>query len=128
MLFAIVGLFGAVMGTIYGFVTDWAEHVGTVGLFLAAALGFMIAFYLFMTSRRLPLGADDNPFGEIAEHEGEYGVFAPYSWWPLWLGLTAAITFMGLAVGWWLFAVGAFFAVFALVGWVFESYKGQHAH
>ena len=126
-LFAIVGAFGALMGTIYGSVTDWKEPVGPVGLFLAAGLGAMVSFYLWMTSRRLPPASDDDPFGEIADHEGNYGQFAPYSWWPLWLALTAAITVMGLAVGWWLFAVGAFLTIFTPVGWVFESYKGPHA-
>jgi hypothetical protein len=52
--------------------------------------------------------------------------FSPYSWWPLWLGLSAAICFLGLAVGWWVFAIGAFFAVPALIGWTFEYWKGAH--
>ena len=35
------------------------------------------------------------------------------------------ICFLGLAVGWWLFIIGAFFAIPALVGWTFEYWKGQ---
>ena len=35
--------------------------------------------------------------------------------------------FAGLAVGWWLFIIGAFFAVPSLVGWTFEYWKGEHA-
>ena len=58
---------------------------------------------------------------------GDYGAFAPYSWWPLWLGLAAALIFMGIAVGWWIVAIGVFMGVFALIGWTFESYKGQNA-
>ena len=106
LFFALIAVFGAVMGPIYGFVTDWNEPVGVVGLLLAAALGAMVAFY---------------------EIEGDYGAFAPYSWWPLWLGLAAALIFMGVAVGWWIVAIGVFMGVFALIGWTFESYKGQNA-
>ncbi|GAA1746760.1 cytochrome c oxidase subunit 4 [Nostocoides vanveenii] len=126
--FALIAVFGAVMGPIYGHFTHWQEPVGPVGLFLAAALGAMVAFYLWMTGKRIGYRPDDNPDGEIAEAEGDYGAFAPYSWWPLWLGLTSALVFMGIAVGWWIAFIGAFFGLFALVGWVFEFYKGQHAH
>ena len=63
---------------------------------------------------------------EQEEADPDYGFFSPYSWWPLWLGLSAAICFLGLAVGWWVFAIGAFFAVPALIGWTFEYWKGAH--
>lgn len=126
--FALIAVFGAVMAPIYGHFTHWQEPVGPVGLFLAAGLGAMVAFYFWMTGKRIGYRPDDNPDGEIAEAEGDYGAFAPYSWWPLWLGLTSALVFMGIAVGWWIAFIGAFFGLFALVGWVFEFYKGQHAH
>ncbi|GAA1783030.1 cytochrome c oxidase subunit 4 [Nostocoides veronense] len=126
-VFAVVGIFGLVVGPIYGIVTDWQEPVGPVGLLLAAGLGFMVAFYFWLTGKRIGYRPDDNLDGNIDEAAGEYGDFTPHSWWPLWLGLTSSIVFLGLAVGWWVFAIGAFFGVFALVGWVFERYKGQHA-
>ncbi|MCA0178863.1 MAG: cytochrome c oxidase subunit 4 [Actinobacteria bacterium] len=126
-VFALVGVFGLVMGPIYGIATDWQEPVGPVGLLLAAGLGFMVAFYFWLTGKRIGYRPDDNLDGNIDEAAGEYGDFTPHSWWPLWLGLTSSIVFLGLAVGWWVFAIGAFFGVFALVGWVFERYKGQHA-
>ena len=127
LVFGLVGVFGLVMAPIYGHFTHWEEPVGSVGLFLAAGLGFMVAFYFWLTGARIGYRPDDTPLGEIAEQEGEYGDFTPHSWWPLWLGLTSSIMFLGLAVGWWVFAIGAFFGVFALVGWVFERYKGQYA-
>lgn len=126
-VFAVVGIFGLVVGPIYGIVTDWQEPVGPVGLLLAAGLGFMVAFYFWLTGKRIGYRPDDNLDGNIDEAAGEYGDFTPHSWWPLWLGLTSSIVFLGLAVGWWVFAIGAFFGVFALVGWVFERYEGQHA-
>ncbi len=125
--FVVIAVFFAVVATIYGFWTGWAEPVGATALYLCFGLGLMISFYLYMTARKLPDRPEDNPLAEIADQEGEYGVFSPYSWWPLWLGLTAAVCFLGLAVGWWLFIIGASFGVFALVGWTFESYKGRNA-
>ena len=87
----------------------------------------MIAFYLWATGRRLPERPEDNPGGEIAEFEGEYGFFSPHSWWPLPLAAAAAVCFLGIAVGWWMFIIGAAFGVVA--GEVLEgpSDQGDHA-
>ena len=103
------------------------EFVGVIGLIMGGLLGFMIAFYLWRTRLKHAEDPSDNPVGDIDDISGDYGFFSPYSWWPLWLGLSAAICFLGLAVGWWVFAIGAFFAVPALVGWTFEYWKGEHA-
>lgn len=126
-LFLLLAVFFAPVGLAYGIFTEWREPVGPAGLFLSAGLGLMIAFYLRVTGRRLPERPEDNPGGEIDDLEGEYGFFSPHSWWPLALGGTAAVCFLGLAVGWWLFIIGAAFGVVALVGWTFEYFKGPHA-
>ena len=47
------------------------------------------------------------------------------SWWPLQLGVAALLTFLGLAVGWWIFLIGVLFAVVALLGWSFEYFRGD---
>ena len=117
----------APFGVIYGFFTHWQEPVGVAGLFLAAGLSALVGFYLWWTARKLDDRPEDDPAAPISAAEGEYGFFSPHSWWPLFLGLAAAICFAGLAVGWWLFIIGAFFAIPALVGWTFEYWKGQHA-
>ena len=44
------------------------------------------------------------------------------------IGVAAAITFAGLAVGFWLSGIGVALGVIGLVGWVFEFSRGQHAH
>ena len=59
---------------------------------------------------------------------GELGFFPPYSWWPLWGGLTLAMIVLGVVIGWWLAIIGAIFGVAALQGWIFEYYRGVHAH
>lgn len=126
-LFVILGVFFAGCGVAYGLLTEWEEPVGWVALLLSAGLGLMIAFFLWRAGADLPPRPDDDPDGEIAAQAGDYGEFSPYSWWPLWLALAGALIFLGVAVGFWVFFLGAVFGVYALVGWVFEYYKGEHA-
>jgi len=126
-IFTQIAAFFAVVAAIYAIVTKGGEPVGIFGLFLSGGLCAMIALYLGVTGSRLPERPEDNPNGEIEEQEGDYGFFAPHSWWPLALGATAALLFLGLAVGWWLFIIGAVFGVVALVGWTFEYFRGPHA-
>jgi hypothetical protein len=113
---------------VYGLITNWNEPVGVVAIGLTAGLGFLIGGYLFVTSRRIDPRPEDDPLGDIAQGAGELGEFAPYSWWPLALAGAAAVIFAGLAVGWWLFYIGAGLGALALVGWVYEYYVGEHAH
>lgn len=126
--FGLLGVFFAAVALLYGMWTDWVEPVGWVALFLSAGMGLMIAFFLWIAARKLPLRPDDDEDGEIEQAEGPYGAFAPYSWWPLWLALAAALIFLGVGVGMWIAAFGAILGVWALCGWVFEYYTGEHAH
>ncbi|PFG32909.1 cytochrome c oxidase subunit 4 [Sanguibacter antarcticus] len=112
---------------VYGFWSDW-EPAGSVTLLLTGLLVGMVGWYLAATARRMDERPEDDPFGEIEQGAGEQGVYAPWSWWPLAIAAGAAITFLGLAVGWWIFGIGAALSVIALVGWVFEFSRGQHAH
>ena len=121
-------LFFLPIGVVYGFVTQWQEPVGVVALFLTAGLALMIGFYLAVVARRIDARPEDDPVGEIDEGAGELGEFAPFSWWPAPLALGAALIFAGLAVGWWMTAIGVGLGTLALVGWVFEFYRGEHAH
>ncbi len=127
---ALIGVFAFSVAAWYGIWTTGTslgtEWVGVVGLIMGGLLGFMIAFYLWRTRIKLPLDPSDQSDGEIAQISGDYGFFSPYSWWPLWLALAAATCFLGLAVGWWVFIIGAVFAVPALIGWTFEYWKGAH--
>ena len=126
----LIGVFAFAVAAWYGIWTsstaNGVEFVGVIGLIMGGLLGFMIAFYLWRTRLKHAEDPSDNPVGDIDDISGDYGFFSPYSWWPLGLGLSAAICFLGLAVGWWVFAIGAFFAVPALIGWTFEYWKGAH--
>lgn len=122
------GVFAAAVAAIYGFWGDFSEPVGLTALILSALLGFMIAGYLNITRRKVEgVPPEDDPLGEISDIAGDYGFFSPHSWWPLWLAGSSAIIFLGLAIGWWLVALGAMFVIPALIGWVFEYWKGPHA-
>lgn len=127
-LFGAGTFFFAPIGIIYGFMTDWNEPLGPTGLLLTAGLSALIGGYLWVTSRRIDPRPEDDPLGEIAQGAGEVGVFAPYSWSPLWLGIGSALTFAGLAVGVWLLLIGFGVTALAVVLWVFEFYRGEHAH
>jgi hypothetical protein len=120
--------FFALVAVVYGFMTGWKELVGFPALLLTALLAGLIAFYLRYTARHVDPRPEDDSYAEIHQGAGEQGVFAPQSWWPFPLALGAAMSFMGLAVGFWLFYIGAAVSVLAVVGWVFEFYRGEHAH
>jgi len=132
-IFLIIGVFFLISSVAYGVWTyaaaqDGLEPVGTAALGLVALLGFMISGYLWATARRIDPRPEDDPYAEIEEGAGDQSAFAPWSWWPLVLGVAAGVTFLGLAVGWWVAGVGIVIGFIGLVGWVFEFSRGQHAH
>ena len=105
------------------------DPTGTTALALAVCLAFLSGFYLLFTGRRLPtIRPEDNPEGEIDEGVGELGFFSPHSWWPLFVGIAAAVAALGMAIGWWLFLIGALATLLAMIGFVFEYYRGNYAH
>lgn len=128
MLFVAGSAFFFPLALIYGWLTQWDEQVGVVGILLVGLLAALIASYLWVTSRRIDARPEDDVYGEIAEGAGEQGFFPPHSWWPLAVGGAIAISFLGMAVGPWVFIIGAGLSMLALVGWVFEYYRGAHAH
>ncbi|MFP3712534.1 cytochrome c oxidase subunit 4 [Puerhibacterium sp. TATVAM-FAB25] len=120
--------FFLLVGVIYGLLTEWQEPVGFLGIPLVGGLMAMVGAYLALTARRIDPRPEDDEAGDIEDGAGDQGVYAPWSWWPLMVGLAAATGFLGLAVGWWVVYIGFMIGVIALVGWVFEFSRGQHAH
>ncbi len=125
-LFVGCAAFFAVADVIYWYFSK--DPTGTTALALAVGLAFLSGFYILYTGRRLPRRPEDNPEGEISEGTGEIGFFSPHSWWPLFVGLAAALASIGAAVGWWLFLIGMLCVVLAAIGFVFEYYRGVYAH
>lgn len=107
---------------------DTFEPVGTVGIPLVGGLVGMIGAYFALLSKRIDIRPEDDPQAEIEHGAGDQGVFSPWSWWPLVLGGAAAISFLAMAVGWWLLFIGVALGAIGLVGWIFEFSRGQHAH
>jgi hypothetical protein len=104
------------------------DPTGTTALALAVALAFLTGFYVRFTGRRLPLRPEDNQRGDIEQGTGEVGFFSPHSWWPLFMGMSAALTAVGVAIGWWMFLIGMLAIVLSSIGFVFEYYRGHYAH
>ena len=127
-LFGAGTFFFVPIGVIYGLLTSWQEPVGPTALILTGGLALMVGWFLWFTARHIDARPEDDPQAPIEAAAGEYGFFSPHSWWPLPLGAAAALTFAGLAVGWWMVTIGVVFGALALVGWVFEYWRGAHAH
>lgn len=128
-IFLVLGVFCAVVGGVYGYVTGLEDLAGFPALLALAVMSFMLAAYLALVQRSagatLP---EDREDGEIVEMAGDYGAFSPWSWWPLLLGIGCAIFVTALAVGWWIIGLAVPVIVIGLVGLIFEHSRGEHAH
>ena len=125
-IFVITTIFFALVSPAYWFISgDWT---GTSALVMSTLLVAMVSVYLGFHAARMDPRPEDRKDGEIAEGAGELGFFPPYSWWPLWCALTLAVCVLGVVFGWWLFIIGSGLGLIALSGWVFEYYRGEHAH
>ena len=132
-IFASCTVFFVLVTPAYWFVTDGgdtgADWTGTSALAMTTLLAAMVTLYLGFHAKKMDPRPEERKDGEIADGAGELGFFPPYSWWPLWCGLTLAVMVFGVAVGaWWLFIIGLALGAIALSGLVFEYYRGEHAH
>ncbi len=131
VLFNVLTAFFFISAAVYGY---WSfisygeiEVIGFSAIGMLVFLTGFIGFYLAKSAKSFT-GPEDLPDANIEDGEAEMGFFAPWSWWPLMLGIGAAVCFTSLAVGWWLFAIGLPLSLLALIGFVFEHSRGQHAH
>jgi hypothetical protein len=120
ILFASIAVFLGATDVVYWFTSH--DPTGTTALALGTGLGALVGTYLLFAARRMDPRPEDRGDADISEGAGELGFFSPYSWAPLWCGLAAATCFLGLVFGWWLFFIGAAFAVPAVGSMVFEYY------
>ena len=126
-IFAMTTAFFVVVSPAYWLISgDWT---GTSALVMTTLLMAMVTLYLGFHAGKMQPRPEDRKDAEIVEGAGELGFFPPYSWWPLWCASTLAVMVYGVAIGaWWLFIIGAGLGAVALTGWVFEYYRGEHAH
>lgn len=104
------------------------EPIASAALAMLAVMSLFLGFYLQKTHKTQGVVPEDRLDGNIEDGDSEIGFFAPWSWWPFFLGAFAAICFASLAVGWWLFFIGFPLSLVALIGFVFERSRGQYAH
>ena len=122
----ICGVFFLVVSPVYWLLTeDWT---GTTALVMTTLLCLLLGFYLGVVAKQIPARPEDRNDGEIADGAGELGFFPPYSWWPLFAGMSLAIVVIGVVIGWWLFIIGCVLLAGMVIGWIFEYYIGVHAH
>ena len=134
ILFWILFVFFALAAIVYAYWT-WIDELqagiepaGTVALTLTAVLAAFIAFYLGRVHKaqgeELP---EDRLDANVDDGDPELGFFSPWSWWPITLAAAAALGFLSLAVGWWMFPIAFVLFLVAIVGWVYEYYRGNFA-
>ena len=105
---------------------DWT---GTSALTMTTLLTLMVSLYLGVHAARMDPRPEDRKDGEIADGAGELGFFPPYSWWPLWCAMALGPVVCATAMAaWWLFIIGGVIGMVTLSGWIFEYYRGEHAH
>lgn len=126
-IFVICSVFFAAVAPAYWWITY--DPTGTAALVMTALLTILVSVYLGVHAAKMEPRPEDRKEAEIAEGAGELGFFPPYSWWPLWCAATAAVIAYAVAMGlWWLVIIGFGIGVLALCGWIYEYYRGVHAH
>lgn len=125
-IFLILTVFFGIVSTVYWLVSH--EVTGTVALILTFFLCLMVALFLRLVARRIDERPEDRKNGEIAEGAGELGFFAPRSIWPLACSAAVVLVVLGPVFGWWLMFLGFAIGGLTLTGWVYEFYRGDHAH
>jgi hypothetical protein len=103
------------------------DEFGVTALVLTAALAGMVGFYLLVTAARMVQQPEDSPEAEIWEADPDYGHYSPHSWAPLLVGVSAAITFAGLAFAAWIVVAGLIAVILSTAYWLFEYYRGPSA-
>ena len=127
LVFLITTIFFALLAPAYWFIAG--DPTGTSALVMTALLAAMIALYLGFHAGKMDPRPEDRKNADISEGAGELGFFPPYSWWPLWCALALGVAVYGVALAaWWLVFIGFTIGAVTLCGFVFEYYRGEHAH
>ena len=131
-LFWILAVFCILLAGVYIFWsiidTGKVEWVGGLGIGLAGMLAAFLAFYLGRVYSAqggdLP---EDRLDSDIDDGDPEMGFYSPWSWWPVILAGSASLMLLGFAVGTWITFIGVALVLVAIVGWVYEYYRGYFA-
>lgn len=119
-LFGAIGVCYLVIGVIYA--ATAREAAGIVMLLLGGAFALTVAGFTWVSVRSVQHDvelAEDQLPDEPPDHGDLY---LPHtSIWPLGIALGAAVTFVGIAVGWWLILPGAALLVHSIIGFAAQS-------
>lgn len=128
LFFILLGLFFAIVTVIYAVWSQY-EPVGTWALGLLVGLTGLTGGYLYKLGNSVDPRAEEDPLAEMYEHAGDYGEFAPWSWWPFVAGLAVTLVFLGPAIGqWWLLGLGFAVAILPIAAMTLEFNRGPHKH
>ena len=126
-VFGVCSIFFAIVAPAYWLISG--DPTGTSALVMTALLTLLVSFYLGFHASRMDPRPEDRKDGDIADGAGELGFFPPFSWWPLWCALTLSVIVYGTALmAWWLVIIGFTAGAVVTCGFVFEYYRGEHAH
>ena len=133
-LFEIVCAFCVIAAIVYGVLTSMfepygIEWAGTTALVMTAGLALIIGTFFRFIARRLDTRPEDYDEAEIVDGAGELGFYAPHSWWPILIALSASVTAVGGAL-WmpWLLITGIVFVLGSVGGLVTEYHVGPEKH
>lgn len=134
VIFGILTCYFLLVGSIY---TAWniithgyIEWAGSVAILLSGGLTAMIAVYIWLVQKKQGgVLVEDRQDTDIDDGEPEVGEFSPWSWWPIMLALSLSLVVLGLCIGFnfWLTFLSAPLVLVAVVGWVYEYYRGHFA-
>ncbi|BBY83229.1 cytochrome c oxidase subunit 4 [Mycolicibacterium pulveris] len=133
-LFEFLTAFFVLSAIVYGTLTQLfgpggVEWAGTTALVMTAGLTLITGTFFRFVARRLDTRPEDYEDAEISDGAGELGFYAPHSWWPVMVALSASVAAVGLAL-WlpWLIVAGVCFVIASAGGLVFEYYTGPEKH
>jgi len=127
LVFGVCTVFFLLVTPAYWLITG--DPTGTSALTMTFLLGLLVTFYLGFHASKMAPRPEDRLDAEIADGAGELGFFPPYSWWPMWAGLTLGVIVYAAAMqAWWLMIIGFALGALAVCGWIYEYYVGEHAH
>lgn len=134
VIFWILTAYFLIVAAVYTFwniaSNGYIEWAGTTAVLLSAGLTGFIAGFLALTHRKQGGElVEDLADGDIDDGDPEIGEFSPWSWWPLVLAFAAGLFVIGLSIGhnFWLAFLALPLVPVAVVGWVYEYYRGHFA-
>lgn len=134
VIFTIIAVYFFVVGTMYtvwNLVTHgYVEWAGTITIYLSGGLCAFIAVYLWLVQRKQGgVLVEDLDEADIDDGDPEVGEFSPWSWWPIILAGAIGLFIIGICIGFsfWLAFFSLPLVLVAIIGWVFEYYRGHFA-